>query len=443
MTISLRAHMVAVLCAVLFTLFMSSTIAHAQNIPYTITVSGEGSGSVREGESVLCPQRGITTCTHEAGARTAVTLIAVADTGSVFAGWSGACTGTATSCTFTIDGSDSVEARFDTMTVVTTPLPPGEVEIVSEEQQPGLYTFNLNVSVTEVGTGQGKIRFPSGKTCGPNTPPSSCSFTVQSNAGPFLISAEALPGYYLAGWTGACKGSQEKNEAGKPVCPIHLKNTTFAGAQFEKIVSVQTTTTPEDTRPVVVSETPSVSTVPPAISHFTATTSTNSSTQEPPHTQGTSTDVTFVTSQILGEVSFPEGTYATTTENGFVVTYPATVSVLGIFSLPFTATVHKENNGASYVDRPWWTGFFSRNDTHIDDVLAGFGSAGMDMESLNLFVFINAQKEAADDIKNALGEMEDLGLHMKMDRQSKMMSTLSNLLQNFASTTAGIVSNLK
>ena len=42
-----------------------------------------------------------------------------------------------------------------------------------------------------------------------------------------------------------------------------------------------------------------------------------------------------------------------------------------------------------------------------------------------------------------LGEMESLRLQMVMDRMSKMMSTLSNLLKKISCTTSQITQNLK
>lgn len=41
------------------------------------------------------------------------------------------------------------------------------------------------------------------------------------------------------------------------------------------------------------------------------------------------------------------------------------------------------------------------------------------------------------------GEMESLRLQMAMDRMSKMMSTLSNLLKKISDTASAITQNLK
>ena len=58
-------------------------------------------------------------------------------------------------------------------------------------------------------------------------------------------------------------------------------------------------------------------------------------------------------------------------------------------------------------------------------------------------------QQLADKMKNDLdsmsemGDMESLRLQMAMDRQSKMMTTLSNLLKKMSDTSSGIVQNLK
>jgi len=47
------------------------------------------------------------------------------------------------------------------------------------------------------------------------------------------------------------------------------------------------------------------------------------------------------------------------------------------------------------------------------------------------------------DSLSEMGEMESLRLQMAMDRQSKMMSTLSNLLKKVSDTSAAITQNIK
>jgi len=47
------------------------------------------------------------------------------------------------------------------------------------------------------------------------------------------------------------------------------------------------------------------------------------------------------------------------------------------------------------------------------------------------------------DSMSEMGEMESLRLQMAMDRMSKMMSTLSNLLKKISDTSSSIIQNLK
>lgn len=53
------------------------------------------------------------------------------------------------------------------------------------------------------------------------------------------------------------------------------------------------------------------------------------------------------------------------------------------------------------------------------------------------------EAKAELDSMSEMGEMESLRLQMAMDRLSKMMSTLSNLLKKISDTQASIVQNLK
>ena len=47
------------------------------------------------------------------------------------------------------------------------------------------------------------------------------------------------------------------------------------------------------------------------------------------------------------------------------------------------------------------------------------------------------------DSMSEMGEMESLRLQMAMDRMSKMLSTLSNILKKISDTSSQIVQNLK
>jgi hypothetical protein len=56
---------------------------------------------------------------------------------------------------------------------------------------------------------------------------------------------------------------------------------------------------------------------------------------------------------------------------------------------------------------------------------------------------VEGELQIALDILNEMGEMESLRLHMAMDRLSKLMSTLSNILKKISDTDSSLVQNLK
>ena len=68
------------------------------------------------------------------------------------------------------------------------------------------------------------------------------------------------------------------------------------------------------------------------------------------------------------------------------------------------------------------------------------GSAKIEQE--DLAKAIDTLKNDLDSLSE-LGEMESLRLQMAMDRMSKMMSTLSNLLKKISDTSSQITQNLK
>jgi hypothetical protein len=82
-------------------------------VTYTLSVSKNGTGS----GTVTSNPAGITCgsdCSEEYASGTVVTLTAQPDSGSEFAGWSGACSGTG-SCVVTMTGAKSVTATFNTV----------------------------------------------------------------------------------------------------------------------------------------------------------------------------------------------------------------------------------------------------------------------------------------------------------------------------------------
>ena len=97
----------------------------------TVWRSGTGSGEVSSTpQGIACG----TDCFHAYGVGTPVTLSAVASAGSVFVGWTGACSGTA-GCVLTMDGVKGVTASFAPATGLTVSR--GGISIRAGHQRPG------------------------------------------------------------------------------------------------------------------------------------------------------------------------------------------------------------------------------------------------------------------------------------------------------------------
>ncbi len=140
-------------------------------IPESLNVSRAGSGSgsvVSDPAGISCGGACLTSFMYGATG----TLTATPATGSRFAGWSGACTGTGT-CTVTMNQARSVTATFT---------------LVQE-----------TLSVRRSGTGSGGVTSdPAGVSCG-----STCSnsFTYGTRV---TLTATPATGSHFSSWTGAC-----------------------------------------------------------------------------------------------------------------------------------------------------------------------------------------------------------------------------------------------
>jgi endoglucanase len=175
--------------------FTASTTSYA----LTVAKSGTGSGTV------VSSSGGITcgsTCSASYANGTVVTLTAAAATGSTWGGWSGACTGTASTCVLTMSAARSVTAAF----------------------QSGGYTL----TVAKGGTGTGRVVSTAGGIdCG-----TACSkiFTADT-----IVTLTATPdgGSTFAGWSGACTGTAA-------TCTVTMSAARSVTATF----TASTTTTP-------------------------------------------------------------------------------------------------------------------------------------------------------------------------------------------------------
>jgi len=90
------------------------TPAASWNEPPEVTVTIKGGGNVSSNPAFAVGNNSCTTeCTVPATAASTVTLTATPNTGSTFTGWTGACSGTTTTCTLTAAGHQFATATFN------------------------------------------------------------------------------------------------------------------------------------------------------------------------------------------------------------------------------------------------------------------------------------------------------------------------------------------
>jgi PKD repeat protein len=138
--------------------------------PLGVSIAGAGSGNVRSSAGTICDG-----CTVNFDAGMVVTLVATPDAGSVFAGWSGDCSGTG-SCQVTMSQGRSVTATF----------------------APNSFLL----SVSKQGTGSGQVSSsPGGISCR-----SGCQASFGTGT---VVTLTATPdaGSVFAGWSGDCSGT--------------------------------------------------------------------------------------------------------------------------------------------------------------------------------------------------------------------------------------------
>jgi lysophospholipase L1-like esterase len=163
-------------CTVTMTVARAVTAAFnvTTNFPLSVTRMGTGTGTVTSTPAgINCG----TACSANYATGTSVTLNAAAASGSTFAGWSGACSGTGT-CTVSMTAARNVTATFNSSGG----------------------TFPL--TVTRAGTGTGTVTSsPAGINCG-----TTCTANFASGAS-VTLTAAAASGSVFAGWSGACTGA--------------------------------------------------------------------------------------------------------------------------------------------------------------------------------------------------------------------------------------------
>jgi Fe-S cluster biogenesis protein NfuA len=147
-------------------------------VPVRLTVAAAGPGSVAGG-GIACPG----TCTTELDAGASVTLTATPARGAFFAGWSGACSGAAATCTIGLSEATSVQARFEVL------------------------RHRLTVAVSGRGSVTGAGTYADGTRV--------------------TVRAKAARGWRFSRWAGACRGSRG--------CTVTLESDRRVQAVFVRV----------------------------------------------------------------------------------------------------------------------------------------------------------------------------------------------------------------
>jgi phospholipase C len=175
-----------------------SSVARATtstSLELTIDKAGTGTGTVTSSPAgIKCGS----TCGAKFSKGASVKLTAAAASGSKLAGWSGACTGTAATCTVSVKAASTVKATFNT-TAAAAP---------------------IELTVESAGSGTGTVTSsPAGIDC-----PGTCTADFTKGAKVVLTAAPAA-GTTFAGWSGSCTG--------KGTCALTLEASATVTTTFE------------------------------------------------------------------------------------------------------------------------------------------------------------------------------------------------------------------
>jgi RHS repeat-associated protein len=160
-------------------------------LPLSVTKTGEGTGTVTSTPAGIdCGA----TCSASFDVNSNVTLTATPPVGSQFSGWTGACTGTANSCTVTMTQAQTVSAGFAFTKVA------------------------LDIAKTGQGTGT-VVSFPAGIDCGATC---SAEFNQYNTV---TLTATPAAGSLFESWSGGCTGTNSS-------CVVTLSQAQTVQAEF-------------------------------------------------------------------------------------------------------------------------------------------------------------------------------------------------------------------
>ena len=166
---------------------------------HTLTIAPVPTGGTVTGAGVSCGSGG-STCAVTFGSVTTASLTATADSGYVFAGWGGACSGTSAATSVSVSGTTTCSATF-TASGGGASGPP----------------YTLTVTTPTGGKIQG-----AGINCGSGG--TACSVTMPA-AMTLGLTATASEGYTFTAWTGDCTGTTSTQW-------LSLKGPRSCGATF-------------------------------------------------------------------------------------------------------------------------------------------------------------------------------------------------------------------
>jgi uncharacterized repeat protein (TIGR02543 family) len=156
---------------------VTATFTQANVLAVTIS----GNGSVSGGSGAINCGSGANICSANFAAGATVSLVATAATGATFVGWTGACGGSATTCTVSMNQSKNVTATFSGGTT-------------------GSGGFTLSVSVIGSGTVTG-----GGINCGAGA--TTCTSANHAAGSTATLTATPTAGATFTGWSGGCSGT--------------------------------------------------------------------------------------------------------------------------------------------------------------------------------------------------------------------------------------------